>query len=651
MQNKKNNETGKTFMEIIRIIIIVSVIALLLFVVGKWFFRVLFEDSVVDSTIKEVSSRAITASTRFMQGNENLVGSEFKERTEKGYPVLTYKIDENFFEITLLGVPNTVCRRIAEKRWSLPTSLYINGNLISSSNHFCSQINLVSFEFSRDLNSSIPDSEKPMKKHCQTDNDCSACEACRNNLCKTGCNAGEGCATNLKGDGICCLESHIAGSLCCLYIEDGQCCWGRDKCCPKDKPIRLEDGTCTNCFDSKPFSVGGEASLELCQTLCPNRIAFGDGNLCMLPICEQDQFMSRDGDCVNCQKEGGFATSLQECSKCPNRIYENGMCFLPCPVGTVKDIQGRCMSCDSIEYIFLEDDSLCTSTCSNRIMKQKGCALTPCPEGMIADQNGNCVSCNEKKGILLFSEEDCLNCPNREILGDVCVMGCSEGYFRTISGECISCQDKEAYPVMPASGECMKCPNRLGLENYCFPECKSGEFRDAYGGCRSCMSLQSYRVQQTAVCSICSYRSILLKYDQQGDQAYCKLQQCPMDYFADNNGSCYDCFLNEKIKNTTFEECEKCPNRMWSPENETCLIRPTCPMGTFMDTYGQCHACDDENPLVSVRGHLAECEKCSKRYVYGNWCRQCPLEKGILNTKDACQKCGGVWDNRIQKCM
>ena len=105
------NDSGKTFVEIIRMVIIISVTLLMLFIFGKWLFRVMFEDSVVDSTFKEVTSRAITASTRFINGNDNLFGNEFGNRTDKGYPVLTYKVDGDFFEITLVGVPEYVCEK------------------------------------------------------------------------------------------------------------------------------------------------------------------------------------------------------------------------------------------------------------------------------------------------------------------------------------------------------------------------------------------------------------------------------------------------------------------------------------------------------------------------------------------------------------
>ena len=648
MKYYRSNEKGKTFVEIVRMVIITSVTLLLLFVVGKWFYRVMFEDSVVDSTFKEVSSRAITASSRFIHGNDNLVGSEFGPRTEKGYPVLTYKINGDFFEITLVGVPEAVCRRIVERKWSLPTSLYINGNLTSDSQHFCSDFNLVSFEFKRDLNSNVPNSEKPRKKHCRTDSDCSACEACRNNLCTTGCNAGESCSLDLKGNSLCCSERQNIDSFCCSYIENGQCCWGRDKCCPVDKPIILADGTCTNCYDNKPFSIND--NVDVCLELCPNRIPFGMNNLCMLPICRAEQFMSLNGDCVDCQKEGSFKTSEQECAKCPNRIYQDGWCSVPCPEQTIQNNLGLCVSCDIPEAIVVENGDSCEKMCPNRQMEQDVCVLKNCPEGSVADQKGNCVSCDQKEAINLINPADCSICPNRELVGLSCVLPCEEGSFRALDGKCISCLNKEAFPLMPASGECLKCPNRMALENYCFASCKQGEFRDSNGACRSCLSLNSYLVPQTASCSICPYRSILLKQERDGNKIYCKLQQCPIDYFSDENGACYDCFVNEVIFNTSEEECLKCPNRMWSPENHMCLVRPSCPVNSFSDSYGQCQQCDSMNALISVLGHPEECAKCPDRYVDGYWCRSCPEAVDGLKTKEACQTCGGKWDNRIQQC-
>lgn len=648
---KNTNESGKTFVEIVKTIIIVGITLLILFVVGRLLFRVVFEDSVAESTIKELSSRAITASTRFIKEEENLTGSEFGDRTKKGYPVLTYRTDPSFFEITLVGVPQAVCKRISNKSWRMPTSVYVNGNLSEGEEHFCSDINLMSFEFSRDLRENIPNSEKPKNKHCRTDSDCSGCEVCQGNLCKTGCNQGEKCSFDLKGNTVCCSSVQNADSICCSYVEDGNCCWGRNKCCPFDNPILLSDGTCTNCYDTKPFSIGNNASLDTCQKLCPNRVPFGADELCMLPICTNSQFMSRDGGCVDCMKEGAFKTSRQECAKCPKRIYQEGWCSLPCPENTVQDISGVCIPCNELSAVSLNDNGICTKSCPNRMVEKNKCILRTCPEGMILDQKGDCVSCQAETSIYPLNPDDCATCPNRERQADVCQLPCGDGFFRTLSGLCVPCSAKEAFPVASGSGECLKCPNRMGLENYCFAPCGYGEFRDSMGACRSCLDLNSYLVPETAVCSRCPYRSILLKHEEQGNKLYCKLQQCPLDYFIDQDGSCHDCFSNEVVANVSKENCEACLNRMWSPENQICFVRPTCPKNTFTDGYGKCHDCADANSLISVRGNLEECDKCPNRYVYGHWCRQCPSDVQSLDTKEACQKCQGKWDNRIQKCM
>lgn len=649
MRKQKLDETGKTFAEIVRMIIILGVTFLILFIVGKILFRVIFEDSVTESTLEELSSRAITASTRFMHGEDDLLGREFGDKTKKGYQVLTYKTDPSFFEITLVGVSEAVCKRISNKKWGLPTSLYVNGNLVLGEEQFCSDLNSMSFEFSRDLGD-ISDSEKPKNKHCRTDADCSACEACQGNLCKTGCNQGEACSFDLKGNPICCSSVQNADSLCCSYIEDGKCCWGRNKCCPFDKPIRLEDGTCTNCYDNKPFAIGNNDTVEKCLKLCPNRVPFGADNLCMLQICTKNQFMSVDGDCVDCMKEGAFKTSEQECRKCSSRTYQDGWCSLPCPNNTVQNKFGNCVSCDELSSISLWDNDFCMQSCPNRLIKNGKCILKTCPEGMILDQQGNCVSCQMKASIYPLVPESCSVCLNRERQGEACLLPCGEGFFRTLSGTCESCLSKEAFPVYPISGECLKCPNRLALENYCFASCEHGEFRDSMGACRSCLDLKSYLVPETAVCSQCPYRSILLKHEIKGNQLYCKLQQCPLDYFSDKNGSCFDCFVNDIVENVSKENCEICPDRMWNPENETCILRPTCPKNSFSDSYGRCHGCDDVTDLISVKGHFNECNKCIGRYVSGYWCRQCPSDVRLLDTKESCQKCNGRWDNRIQRC-
>jgi len=649
MKNK-NDESGKTLFGIIKMVGAIASVLAVLFVVLRYFFGVLFGDSVVESTIKELSERAITVSSVLISGQTTVPSGSFSPTTARGYPITVHTDGGAFFEMTLYNVPKSVCRGLITRRWNIPTSVYLNGRLNFGQAVACISLNQISFEFSRDLNGNVSNADKPRSSHCQGDSDCSGCEACQNGRCVSGCRAGESCGWTLKGKSVCCSTVNKANSLCCSFVEDGQCCWGRGKCCPKEKPIRLSDGTCTDCYDRHVFAIGEPADLSLCRQLCPNRVSFGADNLCMLPLCTDDQFTDRTGECQNCTATGGYKTSAQECAKCPNRTYKDGWCFSPCPAGTIENSQKQCIPCEAPQKVETSDTTVCSGVCPNREQTEQGCVLKECPAGFIPDTDGNCISCALSQTITTASAEECDQCPNRVYEDGHCLPLCPENTFRDKDGQCVSCANPSAIPVVLNQLECQKCPDRLALNGYCFAACETGQFRDAFGTCHNCSDLGSYPVLQTAICSVCSNRSILLHQLDGQVVPYCMPQYCPLDFFMDKLGGCHDCFGDQAIAGTTQTECEKCPNRQWTHVGNTCRIKPDCGAGEIIDSNGLCHACDSREEAISVEGHPEECIHCPDRYLFGSWCRKCPTEARKLTDKDACQKCGGSWDNRIRVC-
>lgn len=641
------NEYGRSVFGILRVMAFIIIIGALLFVIGKWFLRVLFEDSASEATFKELSSRAISASAQLMAGNDKLSSNEFGPTTNQGYPATTYATDSGFFEITLDQVPESVCRRMLDKRWRLASSLYVNGRLVEDTHSICRKFNQMSFEFSRDLRENIPNSDKPQNRHCITDSDCAPCEGCRIGRCQTGCKTGEACGYSQTGQNVCCAAANKAENICCSYIEDGQCCKARNQCCPLDRPIRLSDGRCVSCYDTAVFDVG---SLDQCLKMCPNRVAFGQGNLCMLPICSAGQFMGQDGSCHDCTIAGGVLTSESECQKCPARAYQEEICRLPCPPDTVEDAKGVCRPCSVPQAFTPAKGASCTASCPNRTEINGICSLQSCPDGSIADTEGSCFACAGDDPIMNTTPQACTACKNRVYYQGSCISKCPEGYFVGRDSRCYSCAEDTAVPVQPNSGECAKCPDRLGLNNYCFAACGPDQFRDFQGTCYDCFSFLSRPVLQTATCSVCPNRSVLLRYIDGASVYYCAPQQCPLDYFSDRTGTCYDCFGSEAADNVSPEECQKCPNRFWSPIAQSCLIKHACPTGFILDSYGRCQACASPEPVIQLQGHTDACQACPNRYVYGPWCRLCPPNLAELKDKTGCQKCGGIWDNRTTTC-
>lgn len=646
-----NSESGRILFSIVKRIVSIAFILILLWFIIQAFIRILFSDSATEETIKELSNRALSASASLISGQNSLSNGELGDRTSRGYTVSTYTIDGPFFEITLYGVPKSVCTGIVERNWSVPTSLYINGQLSHQNPKICDTYNQLSFEFSRDLNENVSNADKPLKKHCQNNSDCSGCESCQNGRCQTACQNGETCAQTLKGKSVCCTQSNVVDSLCCSFTEGDSCCWGRNKCCPKDQPIYLPDGTCTDCYDTRLFTIGEPPSVQTCQKICPNRKAFGFDELCMLPICKDDQFMDQTGTCIDCNQPGGYATSATECTKCQNRSFSGGYCSFPCEPGSILNVQHQCVSCNDPNPILPHPSQSCDMVCPNRKTETAGCVLSTCPDGFITDKNGYCLSCSESNALKNISEKDCAQCPGREFVNGQCLNICPTYSFRDENGHCTSCQTPLAIPVDPSLLECQKCPERLALNGYCFAACGRGQFRDAFGTCRTCSDLGSYPVLQSAICSTCPDRSIYLHQINNQIIPYCTPQYCPIDYFADQMGSCHDCFSSESVSGVAQKECDKCPNRRWTSIGQTCQIKPECRSDEFADSDGNCHPCVSDQEAISVRGYPSECATCSNRYLFGSWCRQCPSDIRQLKDRAACQKCGGSWDNRISQCF
>ena len=68
------------------------------------------------------------------------------------------------------------------------------------------------------------------------------------------------------------------------------------------------------------------------------------------------------------------------------------------------------------------------------------------------------------------------------------------------------------------------------------------------------------------------------------------------------------------------------------------------------DAFGRCHACDEDVEVISVNGYESQCRKCAQRYLFGYWCRRCPADVQTLKTRSGCEKCSGLWDNRVGTC-
>jgi len=136
-----------------------------------------------------------------------------------------------------------------------------------------------------------------------------------------------------------------------------------------------KEPVCTSCDETKALEVAN------CQD-CPNRQNYKSiwGPRCVLKTCPKEMpLRADDGACVSC--DDYQIISAFNCSVCPNRVelkkpYYNaaGRCVLKeCPSeAPIRDTNGICHSCDDRESFKPKDENDCERLCPERQLKNNG---------------------------------------------------------------------------------------------------------------------------------------------------------------------------------------------------------------------------------------------------------------------------------------
>lgn len=98
-----------------------------------------------------------------------------------------------------------------------------------------------------------------------------------------------------------------------------------------DKPIWDWTGKCYDCNDKTSFNMGIESLASLswhyCTDLCPNRIL--NGQTCIRNTCLPGYFADKvSKECIPCNIGTNIDATQEECDRCLNRSYQNGLCIL-----------------------------------------------------------------------------------------------------------------------------------------------------------------------------------------------------------------------------------------------------------------------------------------------------------------------------------
>ncbi len=202
---------------------------------------------------------------------------------------------------------------------------------------------------------------------------------------------------------------------------------------------------------------------------------------------------------------------------------------------------------------------------------------TECPPDKPLESEDSCYSCDSLEGLdMRWKEEKQDICPNREI---VTVM-----HYGSLS-----------YPYEISILK--KCPPEAPLRSV--------------EGCIPCDNKQ-HQVVAISDCSVCpnlSVRSL-------GKDHVSCLPPCPENKFLAEGGVSWKCIscTDGYVTGITESDCQKCPNRFWNEEKQSCLFKES-PCGkniafvkNRLDEGWECISCENG---YYIRGFSKEeCEKC-----------------------------------------
>ena len=274
--------------------------------------------------------------------------------------------------------------------------------------------------------------------------------------------------------------------------------------CPKENPIRCDNGRCMNsesecilsanaCTDDEPF-------------LCKNGRCVSNLENCIDEKCEEGFTRCKNGRCVKDNEESYMRNCTNEIG-CPlNKPYRcsNGQCVSSqrkCEIISGENDFSLNIICDSSRPYLCSDYS-CESDYSF-------CKLTvSCPKGQIKCFNGYCVE-DETDCIMKYKnycpQTNPIKCPSGSCTTNI--LKCPESFRKE------SCEDGEFYCVrlgkcLTKKSECIQNYKKKTLNNWkfileeenkvlCFdgtyaessekcpivPSCKVGQYRCENGGC------------------------------------------------------------------------------------------------------------------------------------------------------------------------
>ena len=276
---------------------------------------------------------------------------------------------------------------------------------------------------------------------------------------------------------------------------------GIEESCPADAPMQKisyspwrESKECLSCVteyleisSEECAKCGDIRSFEFANELCLFKKSIHKDR----PLISIGGFGTDWGGFVmgefNCDIGVPLPTTKSNCDECPERIYKNGSCYpkeflvRDCPEFAPLKTGRGCAHCGIIYDVFPPTEQDCLVCDNRKVVREKGkesfkCVLETCPAHKplkFSLYNQGCIGCDgrlENDSMTLWrievdSEEECLACPNREVVkhgdGIYCDLPSTCPPDKPMrlnnTGTCTACDNPNEIKTIPET-ECLKCP-------------------------------------------------------------------------------------------------------------------------------------------------------------------------------------------------
>ena len=532
-QYKKNDNKGRTMIEMLAILCIIAVLTYL----GLRGF-----DKMLDRSKARAIEKAIRALVYERQASPNAPLSE--RQTIKG-PYGNLYLDkgtgnkEQYFYIETDEITSGLCEQLLGSYVIQPDALSVNGTDDGSCDE--ERENVIRFYFSHNVGSKATwTDERGMVHNCDR-----GATSCDKTGTTTSCKAG-------------------------LYLSGTNCLH-----CPSPMTMCSDANTATGCENGYYLS---ENSCVSCGEGVATCDAQGQATSC------GDGYYLDEGTCIACPTRMAKCTGPDEATECVSGYYlNNGKCQ-SCVVGQFKASDGKCYTCSLSSYKTATADEC--HACDNRFMYNTQCRSCSDTQGL-----GSSVSewhrCSNRFGLYTgdTTSWDCAGTVRADSSGKRhCDIDCTTGSTFGGTGQCLSCTgaaQSVALHVVTAEeayNYCSSCPNRtfmwsgnnnLNIDHYCAKNCTgSGQFLDAYGNCYTCESSGRFFLGWTAGRNeqYSPFNTLL---------AHCLA--CPNRFYQDKANAvfCYHCNQAGSVEYTSDAQCARCKGYRYTSATNTCTKCPT----------------------------------------------------------------------------